>query len=237
MTSIIIPSRNEKYLDQTILDLQQKATGEIEIIVILDGWETPELTNVKYIYNKEAKGMRSAINQGVAMATGQYIMKSDAHCMFAPGYDEKLIAVHKDNWVQTPSRKRFDPVTWQLTELDKPDMNYMFGGKLLKGKKENEKNRDPELKKILIDDVEIFQGSCYFMTKEYYNKLGILDDKNFGTMGSEAIEIAFKVRKDGGRVLVNKTTWYAHAHLTRKYEGSMAERRKSRNYMETLVKL
>ena len=37
--SIIIPARNEVYLNRTIKDLQDKATGDIEIIVVLDGYD------------------------------------------------------------------------------------------------------------------------------------------------------------------------------------------------------
>lgn len=235
LVSIIIPSRNEKYLEQTIFDIQSKAIGDIEIIVVLEESDVERNPDIKYIYNKEAKGMRTAINQGVALATGKYIMKSDAHCMFDTGFDQKLKKQHQYNWVQTPSRKRFDPKTWKLTDTDKPDTDYMFIGKEFKGHKDNDKNRDPELKKILIDDTEVFQGSCYFVTKDFYNKIGLLDDKNFGTMGSEAVEIAFKTRKNGGRVIINKTTWYAHAHLPRKYGGSMKERRKSRDFMAILT--
>lgn len=234
--SVIIPSRREPYLNQTIRDIQNKFKGPYEIIVILDGALTEQFPGVRYIYNEEAKGMRTAINQGAAAATGKYIMKLDAHCMLGEGIDEKLKTVHQDNWVQTPSRKRFDHKKWELTDQDKPDTDYMFVGPGFKGHKDNDKNRDPELKKILIDDIEVFQGSCYFMTKDYFNKLGLLDDVNFGRMGSEGLEIALKCRHDGGRVVVNKTTWYAHAHLGAHYGGGTAEREKSREYMKTLIK-
>lgn len=235
LTSVIIPSRRERYLDRTIQDINEKFIGGYEIIVILDGEDAPRIDGVKYIYNEEAKGMRTAINQGVAMATGKYIMKLDAHCMVDAGIDLKLKAIHQDNWVQTPRRKRFDHHTWELTDQDKADIDYMFLGKGFKGHKDNDKNRDPQFKSILIDDVETFQGSCYFMTRDYFNKLGILDDKNFGKIGSEAIEIAMKCRHDGGRVVVNKTTWYAHAHLGANYGGGTAERAKSSKYMKVLA--
>ncbi|KKQ07259.1 MAG: hypothetical protein US19_C0051G0016 [Candidatus Daviesbacteria bacterium GW2011_GWB1_36_5] len=235
--SVIIPSRNEPFLDRTIQDIKEKFKGDYEIIVVLDGGWAQPLEGVKYIYNKEAKGMRTAINQGVAKACGKYIMKLDAHCMVDERIDEKLKAVHQENWVQTPRRKRFDHIKWELTDTDSPDIDYMFVGPGYKGHKDNEKNRDPELKKKLIDDTQVFQGSCYFMTKDFFNKLGLLDDKNFGKMGSEAIEIAFKCRHSGGRVIVNKNTWYAHARIGSHYSGGTAEREKSREYVKILVKL
>lgn len=235
-TSVIIPSRKEYFLDQTIYDIQKKFKGTYEIIVILDGaWAKP-VKGVRYIYNENAKGMRTAINQGVAVASGKYIMKLDAHCMVDDGIDEKLKAWHQETWVQTPRRKRFDPNKWTLTDTDSPDVDYMFVGRSFKGHKDNDKNRDPELKKKLIDDTEVFQGSCYFMTKDYFKNLGLLDDKNFGKMGSEALEIALKCRHNGGRVIVNKNTWYAHAHIPCHYTGGTQEREKSREFVKILAR-
>jgi glycosyltransferase involved in cell wall biosynthesis len=196
VVSIIIPAIREEYLQKTIQDLQRKSRGDIEIIVIED------------------KPMRTAINEGVAKAKGKYILKTDAHCMFDEGFDQKLIDVHEPNWVQTPTRKRLDAEKWELIEDGREDTDYMFIQKG-KGFKDHVKNCDPELKKKLIDDVQIFQGSCYFMEKDYFNHLKLLDDVNFGGMGSEALEICVKTRADGGRVIVNKTTWYAHYHKTK----------------------
>jgi glycosyltransferase involved in cell wall biosynthesis len=233
MISIIIPSRNEQYLDRTIIDIQENAGGVIEIIAIMEGYRTEPINGVKYIYNEEAKGMRTAINQGVAAATGEYIMKCDAHCSFDKGFDIKLVEAHQPNWVQVPRRKRLDPKKWE--PKDDLDIDYMYLHNY-KGFKDNNKNRDQELKNVLIDDTEIFQGSCYFMTKEYFNKLGLLDDINFGKMGSESLEIVTKCKHDGGRIVVNKNTWYAHAYTARKYAGSMVEREKSREFIKTLIK-
>jgi glycosyltransferase involved in cell wall biosynthesis len=233
MVSVIIPSRKERFLNKTILDIQKKFWGEFEIIVTLDGADAPRIDGVRYLYNKEAKGMRTAINQAVAVAKGKYIMKLDAHCMVDEGIDIKLKAAHQDNWVQVPRRKRFDPNSWELTDTDKPDIDYMIVSNF-KGHKDNDKNRDPEFKKKLIDDIDVFQGSCYFMARDYFKKLGILDDKNFGKIGSEALEITMKCKRDGGRVVVNKVTWYAHAHIGAHYSGGTQEREKSREYIKTL---
>ncbi len=41
LVSIIIPSRNEKYLDITIKDILDKAHGLIEIIVVVEGEPVP----------------------------------------------------------------------------------------------------------------------------------------------------------------------------------------------------
>ena len=233
--TVIIPARKEKYLNKTILDIQKKSKAEI--VVVLDGENAERLAGVNYIYNEKPKGMRTAINQAVATANGKYIMKLDAHCMLDNGLDEKLITEHQFNWVQIPRRKRLNPVKWEITDNDKPDVDYMYINKNdLRGYKCNGKNRDPELKNKLIDDTETFQGSCWFMEKAYFNKLGLLDDKNFAGMGHESNEIVFKVLQDGGRIVVNKKTWYAHWHKTKTEVNFGANKSKSRKYIFELAK-
>ena len=233
--SVIIPSRRERFLDKTILEIQKKLKGSYEIIVVLDGEDANRINGVKYIYNKVARGMRTAINQAVAVAKGKYLLKLDAHCMLDQGIDEKLKAVHQDNWVQIPRRKRMDANKWKIITDDRPDIDYMLLDTYLMGHKDNEKNRDLKFRDKLIDDIDTFQGSCYFIRKDYFLKLGLLDDKNFGGSGREAQEIAFKCWMDGGRTVVNKTTWYAHAHIGRHYARDKEQIGKSEEALFKIV--
>ena len=91
MLSIIIPSYKDPLLIRTIDSLLENAAGEIEIIAILDGyWPTFELRQdprVRYIHLGKNRGMRRAINAGVAIAKGEYLMRTDEHCSFGKRYD------------------------------------------------------------------------------------------------------------------------------------------------------
>ena len=63
MISIIIPARQELYLQETISDLLEKAVGDIEIIAVLDGyWPDPPLKDDKRltIVHRRRMGMRAA---------------------------------------------------------------------------------------------------------------------------------------------------------------------------------
>jgi glycosyltransferase involved in cell wall biosynthesis len=231
--TFIIPARREQYLEKTINDIFNKTKGTIEIIVTLDGHDAKRINNVKYIYNKKPQGMRTAVNQAVEVAIGKYIMKLDAHCTIDDGIDLKLINEHQDDWVQIPRRKRLDAKTWTIINDGRPDIDYMYLNNDLLGRIHGGKNRNSALKKILIDDTETFQGSCYFMTKDYFHKLGLLDDKNFGGSGNEAQEISLKCWHDGGRTIVNKNTWYAHARMNKYYS---CDRTKSRKYISELAR-
>lgn len=231
MLSIIIPSRNEKYLNKTVDDILVKAKGEIEVIVVLEGyWPEPALNpdkRVVIIHNGQPIGMRQAINAGVAIAQGEYIMKLDAHCMLDEGFDVKLAADCEDNWVVIPRRKRLEPDEWTFAETHKPDIDYMFlsapnnpddfGGAGLHGRVWDERNSNDELKDIPIVDCLSFQGSSWFMKRDYFYELELMDNENYGIFAQEAQEIGLKAWLSGGKVVVNKNTWYAHLHKGKKH--------------------
>lgn len=229
LVSIIIPSRNEKYLEKTIEDLLTKATGEIEIIAVLDGYwvDTPiESQKITYLHLGSPKGMRNAINSGVAMARGKYILKCDAHCMFAPGFDIELAANCKPNWVVIPRRKRLDAINWRLQDIGKPDVDYEYlcypnstgnWSDGLHGRVWD--SRAKERANILIDGNMSAQGSCWFMHKDYFHKLELEDEENYGTFVHEFQEVGLKCWLSGGRVVTNKKTWYAHLHKNKETGG------------------
>lgn len=223
MISIIIPSRNEKFLRQTIEELLAKAEGEIEIIAILDGyWDLslPKDPRVTLLHRGIAQGMRNGITSAVAIAKGTHILKIDGHCMVDQGYDVKLVADCERDWVVIPRRKRLDADNWCLQDVGKPDVDYEyvsypdnpadFGGPGLNGKIWTQRIIDRQ--DILIDDNLSFQGSCWFMHKDYFYELELMDEKNYGPFWNEAQEIGFKCWLSGGRLITNKKTWYAHLH-------------------------
>ena len=219
-TSVIIPSRNEPYLGKTIKDILEKATSEIEVVCVLDGWwDLPENVvsdeRVRYIHYTESKGMRNAINMGAGFARGKYIMKCDAHCMFAPGFDTELIKSCEDNWVVVPRRYPLDPDKWEIEErtYDKYPIDYeSIDPDDLHGVEW--RTRRDERKDIMIDDTMTAQGSCWFMSKKHFENMGDLEEDKYGSFFLEFQEISFKTWLSGGKVMVNKNTWYAHWHKT-----------------------
>jgi hypothetical protein len=140
--------------------------------------------------------------------------------MVDQGYDVKLLADMEDNWVVIPRRKRLDADLWEIQDVGKPDVDYEylsfpdnpsdFGGPGLNGRIWTE--RILERESILIDENLSFQGSCWFMKKTHFHNLDLMDEKDYGTFWNEAQEIGFKTWLSGGKVMVNKKTWYAHLH-------------------------
>lgn len=213
MLSIIIPSRKEKYLQNTIDELTNNSFYKNEIIVVLDGyWPDPPLTdNVKIVHYSKSFGLRNAVNKGVAIASNDYILKTDAHCMFDKHYDKKILDTIEDNWIVIPRRYRLDVEQWKITE-DAP-IDYekvIFNTSRLHGVEWA--SRAIERKDVMIDEDPIFQGSCWVMSKKHYKSIGGLQEEGYGKFTQEPIELSFKTWFSGGKVMINKNTWYAHQH-------------------------
>lgn len=222
--SIIIPSRNEQFLAKTVDDIFNNATGSIEVLTVLDGyWPAPILQdrpNLVIIHRGQAQGMRPAINSAASIAKGEYLMKCDAHCMFAEGFDEVLQADCDDDWVVVPRRYSLDAENWERKKKGPTDYHYLqcplkSNDGALHGRpwnKRRDKRRD-----ILIDDEMSSQGSCWFMSRRHWDWLGGLHLEGYGDFIQEFQEIGMKTWLGGGQVKINKNTWYAHLHKGNTY--------------------
>ena len=228
--TVMIPSRNEIFLNRTVQDLFEKARGDIEIIVALDGYWPDELPphdkRLKFIHWGAVQGMRRGQDAVAAIATGDYLMKCDAHCMFAEGFDLVLIEASQPNWVQIPRRYSLDAEKWEKYKYAR-DYLYLtypvnpkagdWGGAGFHGYEWRERDRDKERQKLDLDDTMSFQGSCWFMPRDYFFHLGLMDSENYDPFWQEAQDIGIKVWLDGGRIIRNKRTWYAHLHKGKQY--------------------
>lgn len=221
MLSVVIPSRNEKYLKPTILDLLTKFRGPIEIIAFLDGWWPPsqdivEDPRVVYVHISNQRGMRNAINEAMVITKGEFVMKVDSHCMFSEGFDEALKKNLEYDWVVVPRRFALDPEKWEIEKRtdNKYPIDYLYLSKELHGVVWDEKNHDPALKEKMIDETMSNQGSCWVMKRTYFDWLELMDEETYGIFWNEFQEIGLKCWLSGGKVMVNKNAWYAHWHKT-----------------------
>lgn len=234
MLSVIIPSLHSPYVQKTTEDLLKKAQGEIEIIVILDGyWCSPEIVNdkrVTVIHRGEQLGMRKAVNAGARLAKGKYIMKTDDHTMFGEGFDEIMKRDCGENEIMIPSRWNFDPEKWERGGTGPIEYLYMtfpyyhdnLYGMGLHGKKWL---GDPDTLRPSsfyhyerlyadrkVDEIMATQGSCWFCHKKRFLELDGEDERHSYMIHQEPQELAYKFWLSGGRMLVNKNTFYCHWH-------------------------
>lgn len=215
--SVLITALNEKLLGPTIASVLDAATGDVEVVVVLDGYRhaepLPQDPRV-IVFESCHVGQREAVNQAARLASGKYVMKLDAHCSLGEGFDEILQETCEYDWTIIPRRYELDTATWQ-PRLGKV-FDYMVltapvsGQRPLRAIHWREYGKRAGPRDMAIDDVMCGQGSCFFMQKARYWELGGLDDANYGGWGQMGCEIALKSWLSGGAHMVNKLTWYAH---------------------------
>lgn len=219
--TVIIPARQEPYIRETLKDLYAGASGEIEVLLILDGWQPdyklPRKKGLKVLRNKQVIGMRPSINAAAEIATGKYIMKLDAHCTIGAGWDEILKADCDDNWIVVPRRYALDAPNWTVTDkpcVDAMHYKYPFHSpyKPRLTCRPSQRRKLQQVDQMLVEDMG-FQGSLWFMHREHFTKrLGPMDTHGYGTFGEEPQELGLKTQLGPweGAVMRNKHTWYAH---------------------------
>jgi hypothetical protein len=266
--SILIPARNEMFLEKTIEDILSNIEGKTEIIAVLDGYKPePPLTETdpRLTINNQSPSAKGSTNQAAKLSKAKYLMKCDAHCAFDKGFDVKMIAEMHDDWTMAPLMRNlhaFDwvcpnghrryqgpsgpckecgkettrDVVWIAKESPKsrsycfdPTPHFQYFG---------EYSKRPEAKGEITETMSL-QGSCFMLTREKYWELGVCDE-NFGSWGSQGIEVAVKTWLSGGRVVCNQKTWYAHMFRTQggdfgfPYPISGKDQEKAKSYARNL---
>jgi glycosyltransferase involved in cell wall biosynthesis len=222
--SVILPSRNEPYLSQTIDAVLRNAEGDVEVIAVLDGyWPVPALRSdprLVLLHRGTAQGMRPGINAGVAVARGEWLMKLDAHCDVSQGFDRILKTECDRDWIVVPRRMSLDPDNWCKEENGKSpvDAHYLSNpierpgdpSCGLHGTVWNQRAR--QRIDVLLDEEMSSQGSCWFMHRDHWNRLGPMEVAKYGNFIQEFQELGLKTWLGGGKVMVNKKCHYLHWH-------------------------
>src|SRR5438067_11090055 len=99
--SILIPSRNEIFISNTIENILENIEGNTEIITVLDGaWAEPPIDDhprLTIIHHSQSSGQRAATNEAAKLSKAKYVMKCDDHCAFDKGFDVKMMAEMHDD--------------------------------------------------------------------------------------------------------------------------------------------
>jgi glycosyltransferase involved in cell wall biosynthesis len=241
--TVIIPARNEIFLKHTIDDIVSNMQGDTEVIAVLDGyWPDPAIPDhpkVTLIHHSESIGQRAACNEAVRLCQSKYVMKVDAHCAFDQGFDIKMLADMQEDWVMAPLMKNLHAFDWvcenghrryqspsgPCTECGQPTvMDVVWEPKRSPNSTSycfdptphfqyfNEYSKRPEAQKDIVESMSL-QGSCFMLSRRMYRKLNICDEE-FGSWGSQGIEVAAKAWLSGHKVMVTKKTFYAHLFRT-----------------------
>jgi glycosyltransferase involved in cell wall biosynthesis len=211
--SVIIPARNEEFLQKTIESVLAAAEEDIEVIAICDGyWPAPPIkddTRVILIHHTEAIGQRQAINEGARIANGKYVMKLDAHCNVAKGFDKILKEDCLYEWTMVPRMYNLDILTWEPKLKKKTDYMFISAPTEEKPFRAQYYNSGRPKSDKLIDETMCCMGPGWFMHKDRFWELGGCDE-NHGGWGQQGVEVSLKAWLSGGALMVNKRTWFAH---------------------------
>lgn len=239
--SVIIPARNEMFLRETIADILAHMEGDTEIIAVLDGaWADPPIPQhprVTLIHLPFSIGQRAATNLAARMSRARYLMKCDAHCSFGQGFDRILLEdmaddvtmiptmynLHAFDWVCEQGHRRYQGPTGACAECG-GEMHREILWRAKKSPETTAMRFDRELHfqywggykrrqhGNLVETMSIL-GACFLLTRERYFALDICDEKH-GSWGQQGTEVACKTWLSGGRLLVNRRTWFAHLFRT-----------------------
>lgn len=242
--SVIIPSRNEEFLNLTVNEVLTKSRGDTECIVILDGAYTqvplPQHPRLNVIYHSKSVGQRAAINEGARVSKAQYMMKLDAHCTLDEGFDIKLIEsakelgrevtqvpmqynLHVFDWLCPNGHRRYMSPSGPCTECGQPTTKDIIW-------KKRERHKtwawrfDQELKFQYWHEYEREHKEDYVETMSLLGACWFLDrkwywelggsDEAHGSWGQQGTEIACKTWLSGGRLICNTKTWFSHMFRT-----------------------
>ena len=245
--SVIIASRNEEFLAQTVKNVIENSSDCTEVVAVCDGYKpyptVAEHSRVRLIYLDKAVGQRAAVNIGVKSSASKYMMKLDAHCSVDKDFDVKLMADCEPEWTVVPRMYNLYAYDWKCYKCGK----LQYQGRSFKCCGEVQKRIKWQPKKRAVSDFMKFDkdmqfgywssykkrpesnydiceqlcaiGACWFMERERYLELGGLDERH-GGWGQVGVEMACKAWLSGGKQVVNKKTWFAHLFRTGNFNGT-----------------
>jgi len=226
LVSVIIPSRNEKYLYKTVFNVLATAKEDIEIFILLDAWDfigyndkNPEASNilheqvrlvkelasknkcVKIIETKECLGQRRFINEAVRQSKGKYFLKIDAHSMMSANWDIAAKKAMERDVFLIPQMWKLDEQSWKPVNKNTQyhldnNLTPRTGGGFINLHK-------PELM--------AFGGEAWFVSINLWWKLGGYDEM-LGNWGSTGTEFSLKVWLMGYKLLLCDDFWCAHLY-------------------------
>ena len=190
--SIIIPIKDQKDLTQVCLDSLKKYTKDYELILVDDcsNIETVDYLrclddlNIRTIRNDETVGYTKSVNQGIALAHGDYIVIANNDVVFTPNWAEKMIAHFEQNA--------------KLGVLG-PTTNKVAGGQ----------NIDCNEEGIIFQYSDHLVFFCVMIKKELFDSIGTLDEK-FSPGGQEYTDFCIRTRKNNLKVGIARDVFIYH---------------------------
>jgi len=202
----------------------------------------PQNPRVQVIYHPVSVGQRAATNEAAMISTARYILKLDAHCTVDKGFDVKLMADCDCNWTVVPRMYNLHVFDWKCQKCGNRTYQGPRPAKCEKctgtdfemlmvwQPRWNRKSDFARFDNTLhfqywgscgnrsesqgeIADLMCFVGACWFMRRDWYWAIDGSDERH-GSWGQMGVELSCKTWLSGGRLVVNKKTWFSHLFRT-----------------------
>jgi GT2 family glycosyltransferase len=167
--SHVIPCLNHKLMTMDCLDYLKKNSPTGEIVLVNDGSEdsTYELESEVdiYIAHKENLGFPKSVNDGIKVATGDYIAVWNNDIMVASGWLEPIIKIMEQDFYRD-----YGMLAPRLIEPDKMDLKtFLF-------------SYPKEWNKSLPHTLEDWHKGCpWVFRREVFDKVGYFDEQFYPT--------------------------------------------------------
>lgn len=205
MISVIIPARQEPYINKTIKSLYDNAIEEIEVIVVLEGEAAEIDERAKVIFHPNPLGRRVGMNEAAKMAKGEYLFHIDAHCSMSEAWDIRLKDSCKEKTLVVSIIQSMDEKTWK----GKPKHYYTFVS-LDRNLKEHWWGKYKQIPYCdTVEETMAFTGCGWLIRKDFYEELGGCDE-SLGQLCHLGPEWALKVWCNDGRMLLRKDVICGH---------------------------
>jgi len=197
--SIIVPVHNNAHdVPECLSALGTSCHPDSEIIVVDDG-STDDIVSVampmgvRLLHLAKNSGPSAARNHGARHARGDILFFVDADMVVAPGAVSRVLTVFAEN----------------------PDLAAVFGSYDLEPRAKNVVSQYRNLLHHFVHqsgnpEASTFWAGCGAIRRSVFEQIGGFDEKRFPRASIEDIELGYRLRQAGHRILLDKSLQGTH---------------------------
>ncbi|MCC6307731.1 MAG: glycosyltransferase [Chitinophagaceae bacterium] len=249
--SVIIVNYNVKHFLEQCLCSVQKAIEHMQAeIIVVDNNSTdnslsylqPKFPAVKFIANKENTGFAKGCNQGLAIATGAYVLFLNPDTVVPEDCFQKCISFFElQPLAGAVGVKMLDGSGKFLKESKRAfpspftSLYKLFGlSKLFPRSKSFSRYHLGHLDENQINEIDVLAGAFMMIKKEVLDKVGSFDETFF--MYGEDVDLSYRIQKAGYKNFYFPETQILHFKGESTRKGSMNYVRMFYNAMRLFVR-
>jgi len=234
--SVIIVTWNSQDYIRPCLDSLFSQNQDLEIIVVDNGSQDSTLcilreygARITVIDNQSNLGFARAVNQGLKLAAGDFILLLNPDTILTPGALESMsgfLAEHTQVWAMGHQLLNMDGSV-QRSCRQFPDgriMLYEFTGlsRLFPKSKTFGRWRMGYFDHLTLLEVHQPMGACLMVKREVLDKVGLLDEENFPMFFNE-VDWCLRISRAGGQLyfLPQAKVFHHHGVSTRRVKKAM----------------